>query len=80
MRFEKLKTIKPLTKLMLELLQDFYNREKNHLDAINFYDPELIKGLLDRKLIEVKQVAENDEHYCMTALGKQYVKHYLDLS
>jgi hypothetical protein len=60
---------------MLKLLQDCHHREKNKLDPPSFYDPELIKGLQDRGLVEPVKINER-EQYRLTQLGNEYMDHY----
>jgi hypothetical protein len=75
MRFEKIRSIRPLTKLMLKLLQDCHHREKNKLAPPPFYEPDLIKGLHDRGLVEPVKI-NGTEQFRLTQLGKEYMEHY----
>ncbi len=77
MGYEKIRSIRPLTKLMLELLQDLYHREKNHLQPAAFIDTDLAKGLIARGLMEKNSTRHEDENpYLLTTLGKEYIEHY----
>lgn len=76
MGFEKIKSIRPLTKLMLKLLQDCYYRDKHDLDPPVFYDTELINGLIERDLIKYGQIPVDKRQYTLTELGKEYIQHY----
>ena len=76
MGFEKIRSIRPLTTLMLKLLQDCYYRDKHDLDPPVFYDTQLIKGLIERGLIKDWQTPADKRQYAVTELGKEYIKHY----
>ena len=76
MGFEKIRSIRPLTKLMLKLLQDLYHREKHELDPPAMFDTELINGLMERGLIEKQLQGKNSRAYIITDLGNEYLTHY----
>lgn len=76
MGFEKIRSIRPLTKLMLKLLQDCYHTEKHDLEPPALYDGELIKGLMERGLMERQHPDKNTRPYIITDLGREYLKHY----
>lgn len=68
MPYEKLRTIRPLTRAMLEMLKDCFERQNQKEQAGEYYDPIAAKGLVDRGLI-----ANNNK---VTSLGKEYMQHY----
>lgn len=76
MRFERIRSIRPLTKLMLKLLKDCYHREKHGMETVSIYEPDLVKGLMERDLIENSDTKGKKELYKLTALGNEYMKHY----
>ena len=77
MPYEKLRSIRPLTPLMLELLKDCFEREKQKVQPSEFYDPALVQGLIERGLIGYKPKGrEEGKIYKVTSLGKEYMEHY----
>ena len=77
MGYEKIRSIRPLTKLMLDLLKDCYYREKNNLQQVPFVDKDLVKGLVDRGLLQNNpKSSETEKPFLVTELGKEYIEHY----
>ena len=77
MGYENIRSIRPLTKLMLELLQDCYHREKHNLQPAAFIDAELVKALITRGLMQTDPESDKDgKSVLITDLGRQYIEHY----
>lgn len=79
MRFTNIKSIRPLTKLMIQLLKDCRTRELSNLEPLEYYDTESLKGLSERGLLSASTVLVNGKkevRYSITSLGKEYLNHY----
>lgn len=77
MRFENIRSIRPLTKLMLELLQDCYHKQKHNLQQGALIDNELMKGLITRGLMQSNPESSREgTPYLITDLGREYIEHY----
>lgn len=73
MDFEKLRSIRPLTSLMIKLLQDCHHREVNNMEPPAFLDQEPVQGLVERGLLKASR---DKREFRLTDLGKEYIRHY----
>ena len=82
MRFENIRSIKPLTKLMIQLLQDLKHKNISGSEFTDQYDEETINGLLERGLVIVASTVNEKPftEYSLTKLGREYLDHYFPAS
>lgn len=77
MPYEKLRSIRPLTQRMLEILKDCFEREQQKVQPADFYEPAVVKGLIERGLLAHNPKGSGEEKICkVTSLGQEYMEHY----